>query len=103
MRESLNRFMFMYKSKTWFDVCQAVVKNRNSSVNIYIKKTPNELFTLPEKEIKPTYQKLLTAKMEKLKSNKGHQHKTLKKGDEVRMSLKKDKKTLSSKETTAPT
>lgn len=103
MRHGLNRFMFMFKTKTWFDVVQAVVKNRNTSVNFDIKKTPNELFKLKKEDIKPTYQKLVTARMERLHDSRGYQHKALKKDDKVRLSLKKEKKTVMSKETAAPT
>ena len=103
IRHGLNRFMFMFKTKTWFDVVQAVVKNRNTSVNFDIKKTPNELFKLDKKEIKPTYQKLVTARMQRLQDSKGYQHRALKKDDKVRLSLKKEKKTVMSKETAAQT
>ena len=103
MRTGLNKFMFMYKTKTWFDVVQAVVKNRNSSVNWDIKVTPTELFKLTDKkEIKLVYDKLVNIRMGNLPSTKGPLN-ILKKGDKVRKSFKKEKKTLLSKETSKPT
>lgn len=85
--------MFMYKSKTWFDVVQAVVKNRNTSVNWELKVTPNELFKMKnKKEIKLVYDKLVEIKMKKLRSSKSPLNKPLKKRDKVRKSLKKEEK-----------
>ena len=98
MREGLNRFMFMYKTKTWFDVVQAVCKNRNSSVIFSVKVTPDELFQLKnlkknkDKIIKQFYNIMVTDRMNKLKNTKGYQHNALSKNDKVRLSLKKEKK-----------
>lgn len=83
----------------WFDVVQAVCKNRTSLVIFSVKVTTDELFALQnlkcenkDKVIKQFYNIMVTDRMNKLKNTKGPQHNVLSKNDKVRLSLKKEKK-----------
>ena len=101
MRHELNIFMFMFKTKTWFDVVEVVVKNRNTYVNFYVKQTLNKLFALKGEAIKKVYKTLVQVKIKKLITSKSKE--SLRIWDKVRLSLKKEKKTLICKETAKPT
>ena len=94
IRKNLNKFMNIYKTKVWVDILQHVVNNVNDTIYQNIK-TREFLFNLKNrKEINSYYDIMLEHAQKRLKKKTFKFKNILKVGDEVRLSLKKEKQEM---------